>query len=217
GDCTVKFLKTPVELLEDYGFLDRFSTLYHCVHMDKDDVTLLSHYGANIVTCPSSNLKLGSGFAPIYSFQNADLNIAIGTDSAASNNSLDMFKEMFLAATLPKACLYDSSVISCKDVLKMATINGAKALGIERIGKIEEGFFADLILIDTTKAHFWPKNNLISNLVYSAKSSDVYLTMINGKIVYESGEFKTCKDFENVFQNCEKIVKRIKGNVENEY
>lgn len=209
GDCTVKNECTPPEYLEKLGFLDRPSTLYHCVHLDKDDIRILADYEANVVTCPSSNLKLGSGIAPIYSMKEQGLNICIGTDGTASNNSLDMFKEMFLVATLNKATLYDASIISANEVLDMATKNGAKALGFENCGDIKEGYFADLILVDLSKPHHQPLNNIISNLVYSAKSSDVYFTMVNGKILYENGKFNIGEDIEKIYENCQKITKRI--------
>lgn len=209
GDCTVKNECTPPEYLEKLGFLDRPSTLYHCVHLDKDDIKILADYNANVVTCPSSNLKLGSGIAPIYSMKEHGLNICIGTDGTASNNSLDMFKEMFLVATLNKATLYDASIISANEVLDMATKNGALALGFEGCGDIIEGNYADLILIDLNKPHHQPLNNIISNLVYSAKSSDVYFTMVNGKILFEDGKFNIGEDIEKIYENCQKITKRI--------
>ncbi|MBO7526682.1 MAG: amidohydrolase, partial [Clostridia bacterium] len=178
GDCTEKNNGlTPPAYLESLGYFDRKCLCYHCVHMDKDDLQILSDYDVGVVTCPSSNIKLASGIAPIYAMQNKGLNIAIGTDGAASNNSLDMFKEMFLVATLSKVSLYDASVVSARDVLKMATENGAKALGFNS-GKIEVGKNADIILINTNSPHMQPDENIISNLVYSANGSDVYLTMI---------------------------------------
>lgn len=209
GDCTVKNDCTPPEFLEKIGFLDRPSTLYHCVHMDKDDIRILADYGANVVTCPSSNLKLGSGIAPIYSMKEQGVNICIGTDGPASNNRLDMFKEMFLVATLNKATLYDASIISAIEVIDMATKNGAKALGFDNCGEIKEGFKADLILVNLKTPHSIPNNNIISNIVYSLSSQDVYLTMVNGKILYENGNFNIGEDIEAIYEKCQKITKRI--------
>lgn len=210
GDCSVEFGLTPVEQLEYLGFFDRPATVYHCVHADKDDISLLADYNVNVVTCPSSNLKLASGIAPIFALQNAGINIAIGTDGAYSNNSYDMFKEMFLVATLNKAILYNGEIIKAHEVLNMATKNGAKALGLEnKIGQIKVGLQADLILIDTNGIHNQPKNNLISNLVYSTKSSDVYLTMVKGKIIYEDGQLFFNKTLDEIIQKCEQIRKRL--------
>lgn len=211
GEMTAELNQTPPEYLESIGVLDRDCTLYHCVHVDKDDMMLLTSYGANIVTCPSSNLKLGSGIAPVYSMTECGLNVAIGTDGAASNNSLDMFKEMFLVSTLSKGLLCDPSVLPAREVLKMATINGAKALGLENCGDIKEGYKADLILVNLNSPHQMPVNNIISNLVYSSKSSDVYFTMVNGKILYENGKFNIGEDIEEIYKNCQNIMKRVLG------
>ncbi|MDD4686002.1 MAG: amidohydrolase [Clostridia bacterium] len=210
GDCTVKYDKTPVEYLEYLGFLDRPCTIYHCVHTDKDDLKILADYNANIVTCSSSNLKLASGIAPLYAMQTAGLNIALGTDGAYSNNSYDFFKEMFLSATLNKALLYNAEILKAEEVLNMSTINGAKTLGYENLGDIQEGYLADIILINLNQPHHMPQFNLISNLVYSAKSSDVYFTMIDGKIVYENGSFNIGEKIEDIYSNCEKIKNRLK-------
>jgi len=210
GDSTVKNNGlTPPQYLEQLGFFDRKCSCFHCVHMDKDDLQILKDYDVDVVTCPSSNIKLASGIAPIYAMQNKDLNISIGTDGASSNNSLDMFKEMFLVSTLSKVNLYKPDIVSAKDVLKMATINGAKTLGFNDIGEIKVGKKADLILIDTKKPHMQPENNILSNLVYSAKSSDVYLTMINGKILFENGKFDIGFNEEEIIKKVNEIAKRI--------
>ena len=122
GTCSVKNNGlSPPELLETFGFLDRSATVYHAVHCDKDDLELLAAYNVNVVTCSSSNLKLGSGIAPVYAMQCKGINVAIGTDGAYSNNSYDMFKEMFLVATLNKATLNQANILPAKQVLKMAT------------------------------------------------------------------------------------------------
>ena len=209
GDCTVQHSnKTPPQYLEDLGFFDRQCLCYHCVHMDKDDLEILANYDVSVSTCPSSNIKLASGIAPIFAMQNKNINITIGTDGVASNNSLDMFKEMFLVATLSKVSISNASVVSCQDVLKMATINGAKALGFD-VGEIKVGKKADIILIDTNQPHYQPKHNLISHLVYAGKSSDVYLTMINGKILYENGKFNIGIDENLVYNKVNEIRERL--------
>lgn len=201
GDCTAKLNGvTPPAYIESLGYFDRECLCYHCVHMDKDDLQILADYGASVATCPSSNIKLASGIAPIYAMQNKGINVAIGTDGPASNNSLDMFKEMFLVATLSKVSLYDASVVSAKEVLSMATLNGAKALGVNA-GEIAEGKLADIILVNTKEPHMQPDVNVISNLVYSAKGSDVYLTMVNGEILYETGKYNIGEDIETIYKN----------------
>ena len=208
GDCSAKFDLSPPELLEDYGFFDRKATVYHCVHADKDDLSLMAGYDVNIVTCPSSNLKLASGIAPLYAMQNSNLNIAIGTDGAYSNNSYDMFKEMFLAATLNKATLNYAHILTAEEVVNMATKNGAKALGFNS-GEIKQGFDADIIIVSLKGVHHQPLNNIISNIVYSAKSSDVLLTMVNGKILYENGNYYIGEDTNKIYEEVYKIKHKL--------
>lgn len=209
GDCTVEHNGlTPAGYLESLGYLFRPCLCAHCVHMDKDDLQILADNDASVSTCPSSNIKLASGIAPIYAMLNKGINVTIGTDGVASNNSLDMFKEMFLVATLSKVSLYDPAVVSAKDVLKMATINGAKAMGLNS-GEIKVGKNADIILVNLTEPHMQPQSNLISNLVYSAKSSDVYLTMVGGKVLYNNGEYNIGENIETIYENVNKIRERI--------
>ena len=155
-------------------------------------------------------MKLGSGIAPIYALQNAGIKIGIGTDGAYSNNSYDMFKEMFLVATLNKGTLNRADIIPALDVVHMATKNGAELLGFENVGDIVVGNFADLILIDLSKPHNQPNNDIISNLVYATKSSDVYLTMINGKIVYENGKYFIGEEISEIYLKNQEIRVKIK-------
>ena len=210
GDCTVKNNDlSPPQLLEDYGFFDRQATVFHAVHCDKDDLDILANYDINIVSCPASNLKLASGIAPIYAASQKGINVALGTDGAYSNNSYDMFKEMFLAATLNKAALYKADILPAHKVVQMATKNGAKALGFENVGDIKEGNFADLILVDLTGVHHQPVNNIISNLVYSAKSTDVYFTMVNGKILYHNGKYNIGESPEKIYEKVTKIKNKL--------
>ncbi len=209
GDCTAKNGGlTPPALLEKMGYLDRKCLAYHCVHMDKDDLQILADYDVDVATCPSSNIKLASGIAPVYAMQNKGLNIAIGTDGAASNNCLDMFKEMFLVATLSKVSLYDASVVSARDVLKMATINGAKALQINS-GEIKAGKNADIILVNIKDPHMQPEKNIVSNLVYSARGSDVYFTMVNGKVLYKNGEFNIGENIQTIIKKANEIRNKL--------
>lgn len=211
GDCTLEHNQmTPPAYLESLGFLDRECLCYHCTHMDKDDLQILADYDVGVVTCPSSNIKLASGIAPVYAMQNKGLNIAIGTDGASSNNSLDMLKEMFLVATLSKVSLYDACVVSAKEVVEMATINGAKALGINS-GEIEVGKNADIILVGTKEPHMQPDKNIISNIVYSARGNDVYLTMVAGKILYENGNYNIGEDIEEIYKKANEIRNRLEN------
>lgn len=210
GDCTVKNNDlSPPQLLEDMGFFDRNATVFHAVHCDKDDLDILSTYDVNMVSCPASNLKLASGIAPVYAATQKGINVALGTDGAYSNNSYDMFKEMFLVATLNKAVLYSADILPAIEVIKMATQNGAKALGFEKVGDIQEGNFADLILVDLSGAHHQPVNNIISNLVYSAKSTDVYFTMAGGKVLYDNGKYNIGENPEKIYEKALKIKQKL--------
>lgn len=210
GDCSVKYNKTPVEYLEDLGYFDRQCSCYHCVHMDKDDIQILADYGVSVVTCPASNLKLGSGIAPITTMLNKGINVAIGTDGVASNNNADMFKEMYLVANLQKGILYKPENIKAIDAIKMATKNGAISLGYDNLGEIKEGYLADLILVSTKEPHWNPINDYISSIVYAAKSSDVYLTMVNGNILYENGKYNIGEDINETISKVAQIAKEIK-------
>ena len=210
GECIAKNKQTPPEYLESFGFLDRKSSLYHCVHVDKDDAAILANADATIVTCPASNLKLASGIAPLITFKNKNINIAIGTDGAASNNNLDMFKEMFLAATLSGCAVGNNSTITAKDVVFWATRGGAISLGIDNLGCIKKGWLADIAIVDLSAPHANPQNDIISHLVYSAKSCDVVLTMCDGKIIYENGKYKSDIDANEIIQNCQMAIDKLK-------
>lgn len=212
GDCTQKNNGlTPPAYLEKLGYLDRPCLCAHSVHLDKDDLQILADYDASVSTCPSSNIKLASGIAPIFAMQNKGLNISIGTDGTASNNNLDMFKEMFLVATLSKVSLNDPSVVKASEVLNMATINGAKALVINS-GEIAVGKNADIILVNINQPHMQPQTNLISNLVYSAKGSDVYFTMVGGKVMYENGNYYLGEEISTIYEKVNKIRNRLENN-----
>lgn len=209
-DCKKERNKTPVEYLNELGFFNKQCLCYHSIHLNDSDINILKEKNVSVTTCPSSNIKLASGIAPIYELQQKGINITIGTDGVASNNSLDMFKEMFLVATLSKVSINRTDVVSALDVLKMATINGAKALGFNS-GEIKTGKQADIILIDINQPHYYPQDDLISHLVYAGKSSDVYLTMVNGKILYENGKYNIGETPTDIYNNCNEIRKKLKN------
>lgn len=209
GDSDVKFGNTPAGYLNEFGFFDYPVVAAHCVHLDKNDVEIFAKNNVTICSNPSSNLKLASGIAPLYTFQTNNINITLGTDSSASNNSLDMFKEMNLAATLEKAVLYNPKVMTSNEIIDMATINAAKALRINNLGLIKEGYLADLICLNIKEPNYYPHKNLNTNFVYCANSKDVYLTMINGKIVYENGEYYLAEDAELISEKFEELANRL--------
>lgn len=209
GDIASKHDMTPIELLESYGFFDSPSILAHCVHCDKNDIEIMSNYDISVATNPSSNLILGSGIAPLYSFVKNNINVSIGTDGAASNNNLNMFKEMYLADNLQAGVLNQARAITTIDALKMATVRGALALGYDNLGRIEEGYLADMIMIDIHKPNMQPLNNIFNNLVNACESNNVIMTMVNGKILYKDGQYYCNAVYDDVVNHCNKIIARL--------
>ncbi|HEY8423420.1 MAG TPA: amidohydrolase [Clostridia bacterium] len=200
---------TPPQYFARKGVFDFGGSAYHCVHLNEKDIEVLKEKNVTVVTNPSSNLKLASGIADIENYYKKGLKIAIGTDGAASNNSLDMLKEIYLTAVLAKVKNYNPAALPAKEVLKMAITNGAQALGFSK-GIIEEGADADITAISFDKPNMQPVNNIINNVVYSAASKNVVLTMINGKILYEKGEYNIGISPEKIYDYCNKAIKRLK-------
>jgi 5-methylthioadenosine/S-adenosylhomocysteine deaminase len=181
---TEKYGKLPLEHLDSIGFLGPEVLAAHCVWLTEHEIKLLHRREVKPVHNPVSNMKLGSGIAPVPEMLAAGIPVALGTDGAASNNSLDMFKEMKFAALLNKAHRLDPVVVPAMSALEMATLNGATALGLgSELGSIEVGKKADLVLVDLKKPHLVPSHNLISHLVYSAVGSDVETTIVDGRIL----------------------------------
>jgi 5-methylthioadenosine/S-adenosylhomocysteine deaminase len=179
--------KTPTKLLTENKILDKQTLAAHCCHMNADDIKLLSAAKASVAHCPSSNMKLSSGVMPFSKLKKAGVNICLGTDGACSNNSLDMFSEMKIAALLHKCAENDPTAADAQTILDMATINGARALHMENeIGSIETGKKADIIVLDCNQPHLLPQHNIISNLVYAGRGSDVVTAIINGRIIMEN-------------------------------
>jgi 5-methylthioadenosine/S-adenosylhomocysteine deaminase len=184
-----QFGVTPIVQLEKYGLLGERTVLAHCVHVTEDDLNILSESGTHVAHCPESNLKLGSGIAPVAGMVERGINVCIGTDGAASNNDLDLLGEMSLVPMLQKGVQQDPRVIPTEKVLEMATIGGARAYGLEdRVGSIESGKQADLVLIDFDKVHLKPCHDVYANLIYAANKHDVDTVLINGKIQLQGGE-----------------------------
>ncbi|MFV8473749.1 amidohydrolase [Mycoplasma sp. Z407A] len=174
------------------GNLTNRTVVAHGVHLTQGDIELVKRVGCSIAHNPCSNLKLSSGILPVAQLLDEGVNVCLGTDGAASNNNLDMFEEMKFASLIQKGVFAEPTLLPAWETLKMATVNGAKALHMqESLGKVEPGFLADLILVDINNINHTPKANIINSLVYSTNSKDVYTTIINGKIVYEDRVFKT--------------------------
>ncbi len=191
-NCRKEHGKTPVALLDDLGFLSDRTILAHCVQMQDDDIARLARSGANVVTNPASNAKLSNGFAPIGDMQAAGINICLGTDGAASNNTLNMFREMGLLTMIHKGVNRDSTATPADFVLRTCTVNAARALGrTGDLGVIAEGAAADLIFLDLNAVSLFPNNNIVSSLCYSANGSEVTDTMVNGRFLMRDRELLT--------------------------
>lgn len=179
-----KYGNRPVHHLDSLGILGPHVIACHCVHLNTEEIRILKNKGVKVIHNPESNMKLASGIAPVHEMISSGIAVGIGTDGCASNNDLDLFSEMDTAAKLHKVKEMDTTVLDALTVLKMATIEGARALGIEKItGSIEIGKKADIIVIDIKKPHLTPMYNPFSHLVYSTNGSDVIHSIINGRQV----------------------------------
>lgn len=184
-----------IAYLESVGISGKHVALAHCVHVDGDELNLLNSSGTNVVHCPSSNLKLGSGIAPVKEMLEAGVSVSIGADGAACNNRLDMFTEMRTAALLQKV-LHGPEVLPARQALRLATIEGAKAMGLEKeIGSIEPGKRADIVVLNVTALHATPKpRDLSSAIVYSCQPEDVRTVIIDGRLVMRDRELLTLNE-----------------------
>lgn len=189
-ECKRRWGKTPIRTLDQYGVWDGRAIAAHCVWTEEDDWALMAEKGVTCVHNPVSNLKLGSGVAPIPAMQRAGVRIALGTDGVSSNNSHDMFEEMKFAATIHSGVAHDPLAVRPMDVLAMATREGAKALG-RHTGVIAPGYVADLILVDFHRPNLVPCHSVAENLVYAAHGADVVMNMARGQIIYRNGAYRT--------------------------
>ncbi|MBR2527736.1 MAG: amidohydrolase [Blautia sp.] len=197
---------TPVELLQQIGFLDQETILAHCVHLRGDDIGILARTGASVVTNPASNCKLGNGFAPIGQIRQAGINICLGTDGAASNNSLNLFREMGLLTMIHKGISEDPTMAPAPFIIDSVTRNAAAALGREgELGVIAENALADLVFLDMNSVSLFPANNPLSALCYSANGSEVDSLMVNGRFLMRKREMLTI-DTERVYYEVGKII-----------
>lgn len=209
ADCFAAHACSPTEYLYDLGVLDSLTLAAHCVHLTERDMALLAECGASAVHNPGSNGKLASGIASTAEMRSRGVNVALGTDGMSSNNNLDMFREMYLAALLPPAVTFDAQAMDAQAALAMATVNGARALGREgEVGILKEGMAADLVLVDTHAPNMTPCHSAADNLVYAANGGNVRLTMVDGRVLYQDGEFKTL-DYEKIRAQVLSSVKRL--------
>ena len=211
-----RYGKSPVQYLDDLGIFDYPALAAHCVHVSEDDMEIMARRGVSVSHNPQSNMKLASGIAPVVRMQEMGANVGLGTDGPSSNNDLDMWEEMRSASFLQKVTVADATALPAYRVLQMATSDGARALGMSgKIGIVEKGARADLILVNLGAPHFCPGNDLIADLVYCGKASDVDTVIVDGKILVEGGKLR-CADLEAIChdarQSTEAVKKRIKVN-----
>ncbi len=201
--------RSPIQYLDQIGVLDEQTLLVHCVWVDDKDVDIIADSGATVSHNPESNMKLASGIAPVPAFQSAGIAVGLGTDGCASNNDLDMFQEMDTAAKLHKVHTLDPTVMDAVSVLKMATIDAARAIGLDRsIGSLEIGKQADLIVIDTHQPHLVPIYNPVSQIVYSARGSDVRDVMVAGRMLVRNRTL-TSLDQDDILNKVKTLSRKI--------
>ncbi|MCD4845449.1 MAG: amidohydrolase family protein [Methanosarcinales archaeon] len=200
-----------VNMLDELGFLGPDVLAAHTIWLSPGDMDILARKGVSAVHCPISNMKLASGIAPVPELLSRKVNVALGTDGTASNNSLDMFEEMKTAALLHKVNSMDPTALPASEVLKMATYNGAKALGI-LAGMLKVGMAADIIIVDMDKPHLVPVHNHMSHLVYAAKGSDVRTTIVDGHILMEDGKVLSIEQ-NKVMEQAAHAAKRLADSV----
>ena len=199
---------SPVEYLDNCGLFATPTTAAHCVHLSDNDIAILADKGVTVATCPKSNLKLASGVAPLARLKAAGVNVALGTDSVSSNNNLSMVEEMRVFALIHKGVSGDPTLITPAEALAAATVNGALSQGRPDCGVIKEGNRADLVVFDLHQPHLMPVHDLLNNLVYSADGADVVLTMVDGEVRYENGDWPHL-DIEKIYAEVENSRRRI--------
>ena len=209
-NCIKKYGKTPAQWFDDLGAFDSGCFAAHCVALTDGDIEIFKKRDVSVVHNPTSNMKLGSGFADIQRYIDEGINVAIGTDGAASNNNLDLLEEMHLASVIHNGYKREATIMKAKDIIDLATVNGAKLQRRENCGRIQPGYHADLVVLDRSKPHMRPCLDVPALIVYSAQGSDVIMTVCDGEILYENGEYMTI-DAEKTYYNFDKSVERLYG------
>ncbi len=209
-ECIERWGKTPTQLTDSLDMYKYGGGGYHCVWMDDKDFEIFKNKGLYAVTNPGSNTKLASGIAPITRYLKEGINLALGTDGPASNNCLDMFREMFLMTGLAKLREMDAATVPAEEVLYAATCGGAHAMSLPECDSLEVGKKADIIMIDLFQPNMQPENNIVKNIVYSGSKQNVKLTMVNGKVLYESNRFDIGFDPKEIYTKANAIIGRMK-------
>jgi len=204
--CMERYGKTPAALISSLGMFRYGGGGFHCCYMTEDDIRLFADNGLYAVTNPSSNLKLASGIAPVTRLADAGVRLAIGTDGAASNNALDMFREMYLVTALQKYLNMDAAVCDANTVLEMACVGGAGAMGLTDCDDLAEGKKADLVVIDLQRPNMQPLNNISKNIVYSGSKENVLMTVVNGRVLYRTGEFFLDEPAQEIYKRANEFV-----------
>ncbi|MBE6671774.1 MAG: amidohydrolase, partial [Ruminococcaceae bacterium] len=208
NECIGRHGVTPTEFFMKHGILDCPTVFAHCVWVNDNDMDILKKHNSNVVHNPVSNLKLGSGVMPLSKMLKKGINVSLGTDSSASNNTLDILKEINFAALLQKGTDRDPSSVKAEEIIKLATENGAICQNRADGGKLEVGKKADIIMLDVDNINNIPSYSPVYTLVYSANSSDVCFTMVDGKILYEDKEFTTL-DIDKLKYDMREIQKQF--------
>lgn len=206
--CKERYGITPAALLDSIGMFDFGGGGFHCVWFTDEDMEIFDKRGLWSVFNACSNLKLASGIAPVYKFIEKDMNIAIGTDGAGSNNALSMFREMYLSTVLSNVETHNAAAVEPFKILKAGTVGGALCMGINDSDVLKVGKNADIVMIDMDKPCMQPENNIVRNIVYSGDNSCVKMTMINGKVLYEDGQFTTI-DYELTRKKCTELLTEL--------
>ena len=211
--CFERHGMSPTEYLDSLGLYDFGGGGYHCVWFSERDIEIFAEKGLWAVTCPCSNAKLASGIAPLERFEKRGVRLAVGSDGPASNNALDMFREMYLACVLQKLRLNDAAACPAENILLAACSGGARAMGLDGCDSLAEGKAADLAVISLHRPNMRPIHDVAKNLVYSGTRDNVRMTMVAGRILYENGEFRVGCDAEEIYAEAEKYTKEL---IENE-
>lgn len=204
--CLERYGMTPTAFLDSIGMFEHGGGGFHCVHMTEEDLQICKKKNLWVVTNPSSNIKLASGIAPISKMLDMGINLAIGTDGPASNNCLDMFREMFLVTALQKVSTQDPAAVDANEVLKMACTGGSLAMCLPDCTCLAPGQKADLIMIDLHQPNMQPINEITKNIVYSGSKQNVKMTMVAGKILYENGEFHVGAEPEEIYAKANEAI-----------
>ena len=201
---------SPVGYLDKLGLFDSIKVIaVHCTAVSDADLETLNNKNVSIVYCPTSDAKVASGFAPVYKMLKKGINVCIGTDGGASNNNMDMLEEMHIGSVIAKGLSGDPAVMNAEETIKMATINAAKALGIDHmVGSLEIGKKADIIMFNHSSPFFLPENELCNNIVYSASRNEIEMTMVDGRILMERGQLLKY-DYEKLANKFEKSVAKL--------